>query len=101
MIDSMKNEMDSKEGESDTPDYQAMLDQGKQLCETGDNLIAFAKSMGASDDSESESPEEDSSSGEESPEEDSGSSPMKGGDPMLSPKKAAIIIAIKKKLGRK
>lgn len=100
MIEPMKSNDSEDSGGGDSPDYQAMLEQGKQLCETGDNLISFAKSMGASDDSESESPEEDSSSGEESPEESSSPS-MKGGDPMLSPKKAAIIIAIKKKLGKK
>lgn len=94
---------------SEGPDAQALMEQGKQLCSIGESIIAAATAMGAQE-SDEESPEEDASG---DPEE-SGESDMSSGDdtedsssydkPSFSakdPKRAAIIIAIKRKLGKK
>lgn len=85
-------------------DPQMLLEKGRQLCTIGEDLIAVAKSMGAEDTSSEEEYSEEEDSTEDSSEESSGeslsSSPMKSSSG-LGPSKMAIVLALKKKLGRK
>lgn len=80
------------------PDPMEIMQQGKQLCQIGEALQETAKALGAEEQDEGDvsdtsdmSDTSDSSDGA-----DDTSSP-----PTMDPKKNAIIIAIKKKLGQK
>lgn len=93
-------------------DYQSMLDHGKQLVNIGRDLIIAAKSMGATDVEEMQPPgntssdEEVSSQGDSEPDPGDTSDSEDSSDESSAPsdkekKKLAIIIAIKKRLGKK
>lgn len=79
---------ESESAEQEGPDAQTILEQGRQLCTIGESLIAAAKAMGAVDEGEGDVYEEEGGEAE----------PVA---PKANPKNAAIILAIKKKLGKK
>lgn len=87
-----------KEEESSSPNPEEILSQGKQLCMIGESLIATAKAMGAEDSMEEDSMEDES--GDEAMSDDMEASEDES-EPAQDPKKMAIILAIKKKLGKK
>lgn len=85
--------------ESSGPDPQAMLEQGKQLCEIGQSIMAAAQAMGATE-MEEEVPAE--AEGMNAPAVEGAGEVEEA--PAANPqdfKKNAIILAIKKKLGGK
>lgn len=84
-----------EEEEAPEVNPQDLLEKGKMLCQVGQEIMAAASAMGAVDAVEEEAPEE-----EMVPEEESEEYESEPAAPAMDPKKNALIIAIKKKLGR-
>lgn len=80
--------VDEQETSEASPDE--LLAKGQQICELGKSIVAAAQSMGAKAGMEEE---------EEMPEEEA--SEEESDEPMPQGKNAAIILAIKKKMGQK
>lgn len=90
MEEPMESEVESESGIKP----EELLSQGKQLCLIGESLIATAKAMGVS-----ESEEEEGEGYEEEPESAPAFPPAKEGS-SLNGKNSAIVMAIRKKLGK-